>query len=263
MNISSKYVKMNTTSDQAQHLVALSMDKIKNAKGKKAGLNLHRSLLVSTVLFKAKTAIIMAKYNMRCDYQMAPESDDDDDVEYADDGDDQQVPDLDSDVESCDSLAESDGTELVSCDSDDKENSAPTTQWRENNVLSSSTPQGESKQAAADVVKCGKCVKRRLTEVECAVESITKRPCTQSDNVSTSQSDCALQQQQVPHERLDCQQVSNLVDSFHCSFSGLLEQQPQNSAPSTHHALSDAFSSCSTQIKDALAVTSSQLLLSV
>ena len=250
-------------SEQAQHLVALSMNKIQSARGKKAGLNLHRSLLVSTVLFKAKTAIIMAKYNMKCDYQITAD-DTSDAEEYDDDSDDdQQVPDIDTDSESYDTT---DSSEPDICDLDNKENSAPivasTAEWRENNVLSSSSnATGESNQD----IKCNKCVKRRLTEVECAVESITnKRQCTESDGVQSSESD----RQAAAQEPMDCAQVSTLVDSFHCGFSGLLtENQSLNSGgggstASANQGLSDAFSTCSTQIKDALAVTQ-PIMLSV
>ena len=252
------------------------MGKIQNARGKKNGVNLRRSLLVSKVLFRAKTAVIMAKYNLNnYEFEQAPAIDDaSDESDDETDNADQEVPDIAAPAAATDEQPETDtaADDVIAVE-------AEKATWKANNVLT---------QSSENVVVARTCSKRRASEVESAVASIltpspppAKRPCvdvTSPDSTSDS-----------PLEPMDYSsaQVNILVNSFSCGFSGLVtsqhsisencdvtscsssqqrepvsEQSQQNNSSSelsrSHSSLtlSDAFTSCSNQIKDALAVTS-------
>ena len=284
------------TNEQAQRLVAMSLSKIQNARSKRTGLNLQKSLLVSSVLFKAKTAIIMAKYNMKSEYESGSSTeyfddttDDDEEEEQIqgdassmeqqqEDDDAQVVPDLDTDNES-DSCVTDNENIYDYCAEEDKENSPPTTkdisdlnQSVECNTDTVTDLKGNM--SSNTDLRCNKCSKRRLTEVESAVESITKKQCTDEDNVYSSAS-------VTTETPMECgQQMATLVDSFsHCGFSGLLSvnhsynttqssdndatRGSSNSTQGQTGSLSDAFNSCSTQIKESFDTLSSPIMLSV
>lgn len=48
---------------EAQRIVAVSLGKIAASRSTRSGIRLHKSLMVSTMLYKARTVVIMEKFN--------------------------------------------------------------------------------------------------------------------------------------------------------------------------------------------------------
>ena len=261
-------------------LVSMSMSKIQSARAKKTGVNLRRSLLVSKVLFRAKTAVMMAKYNLnRYQLERAPAVEDAaDDIEDSTESEDtteventdQQVPDID-DAPAPPAQAE---PETDSQTDDVEKTKSDSSRWQANNMLTQST---------SDVIGLARCNKRRASEVESAVASILTPPAPKRQCVEQSS-----QEDTQTHTPMDLtsSQVSSLVSQFSCGFtvtslsdsscsrdvaasqqsSELSQASCELSRSQTSLTLSDAFTSCSNQIiiKDALSVTSaSPIALSV
>lgn len=57
--------KPKVVDEQAQHLVEVSVKKLKDIQNPDTGVDLRRYLQVSTVLHKARTANLMAKYGLK------------------------------------------------------------------------------------------------------------------------------------------------------------------------------------------------------
>ena len=67
-------VVMECAVPESQRLIAVSLGKIAASRGQKGGINLHKNLLVATVLHKARTAYMVQHYNKQKLAQVAAES---------------------------------------------------------------------------------------------------------------------------------------------------------------------------------------------
>merc|ERR1711976_415480 len=169
------------------------------------------------------------------------------------------------------------GTDLIN--ESDKENNPPSDCHLDTpevsvdlKVESNSSTLGESQNNM--VTGCQRCGKRRLTEVEAAVESISpskKSKCENDNNnqnyhtLKSSTTDSCNTQASSGGNKAEAMQITSLVHSFSAGFTGLLntdsvpsQQQCDNNtvvsakdSESGHTSASDSLHSCSTQIKEA------------
>ena len=259
---------------EAHKLIALSLNKIACSRRQRGGVNLRKNLMVAGVLFKARTIYIENYHTLEDTSTYRSES-----IETQSDSIEQQT---DSNVveevcqsnESAGNLAceervtSLDSPSIESETEQDKENTPPSIN---SSTVSGSTEYGynteKSTDEVADVKKdnvesdspCTKCSKRRLTEVEAAVDSISpKRP--RSDNVLTELGSNSVSRdsetQTTEPMQTEPTQISNLVNIFNSGFTGLLNSASESCKNQTLLApvstVSDSQQiSCSTQIKEA------------
>lgn len=243
---------------EAQRLMMMSLGKIQGCRQRRGGINLHKSLLVTKVLHRARSVAISenvaAQKEEETEDQCVPEMDikeeeqqqtptstssplpepvRDHEVEDASAGN----PDLDISNEETKDISEYQNKENI-CPSDNKPQNYPV---RESEDFSDS----ESK----DIRPCSRCSKRRLTEVEAAVESISpKKQRIEKD----------FQEYTPEPMQVETTQISNLVNSFSSGFTGLLASESDNtqsheveqSQSSEVQGHTDSLLSCSTQIKE-------------
>lgn len=293
---------MATTVD-AQRLIAMSLGKIHASRVQRGGINLHKNLLVAGVLQKARTVYMVENYTtMPQDKKVDEEEVEEDDVECPSsaEGGDQEVP--------CGGLLpeednthvgdEEEGERLVVGGESDKENSPPSDaphHSMEHNNLERSDSEGavhkpetlaESQFENSNVTGCQRCGKRRLTEVEAAVESIAPSPKksrhSDSENqtldyiplksADSSNSSTNNNSSTVGPTKEQAMQITSLVHSFSAGFTGLLNGAQTSTVDSSqlcggnecssstpkdisgsegHTSASDSLHSCSTQIKEA------------
>ena len=278
---------------EAQQLVALSLGKIAASRATRSGINLHKSLLVSSVLYKARTAILMEKYRASM-------------VDYSDNESDTTSGESDiseeQSLECKEASAPAEGemtdnnnqtgqdgdaySENLENDSEipeDKENVRPSCEFTTPSVevkspLNASCVLGSteniltksSQDSDKEITKCERCTKRRLSSVdgEDSDSSPVKRV-KQDENtpVRSQSSDC-------DEQPMDQTQITHLVDSFNSGFDSLLStpncvsQQVQTctdynigiSPKSQVQGFSEAFSYCSSQIKESFDTLTSPII---
>jgi len=237
---------------EAQRLMMVSLGKIQGCRQQKGGLNLHKSLLVSKVLYRARSV---------CLSETSPTSSPKKQVE-----EDQCVPDLEMQNEQSEKQREPD-THVVDADvhvtqpeqdfdddTQDKENSKPIDSnitANENiseNVLGCKSDNSDNNRPPA-----ARCVKRRLTEVEQAVESISPKKQKLEEN------DCS-------HEPMQVEQISSLVNRFSSGFTGLLATDTDSYSHEPEEedqTVESSLLSCSTQIKESFELLARPIALSV
>lgn len=185
---------------EAQRLITLSLGKIAQSKAKRTGVNLHKNLLVSTVLHKAKNAFYMESYNtmkgsIKVQEPVINESFESDveDVEEDDIIDSSEMEfELETDKEN--SPPERDCSEIVSYESQDSV------------VVKSDSTENES---LSSMKSCGGCKRRR--------ESSDNEECSPSKMSKTGHSDYNCSQSSMDNNS----QISSLVNTFNNGFTGL------------------------------------------
>lgn len=278
-------------------IVSVSLNKIAASRTTRSGINLYKSLMVSTVLYRARTCVIMEKYNgpfsqtkTYAEYSEVTEQSsekeiqttdiDEYDFEETDSSDSgEQINEIkQTDVDEYDSFSQQmvvSVPETPSESSEDKENNA---EPQKNDVIANdSTHKSLSANVlqscentmqnldSKEISKCERCKKRRMTEVESAVDSILpkKTKLNSSEDIS-NESDLKSKP-----EPMDGVQITQLVDSF----TGLLAQSctptpesdqssfyGQNKESFKGHGLSEAFNYCSSQIKECFETLSAPII---
>ena len=234
---------------EAQRLMMMSLGKIQGCRNQRGGINLYKSLLVTKVLYRARSVALTEHASPKKEVEE----------------EDQRVPEVVmSDahvVPAGDDVTQQDDDQ---CDfySEDKENSKP---------VDNSTPHNEPVDTPEDFTdnnkpseRCqspARCVKRRLTEVEQAVESISPKRQKVEDNDT---------QNHPVHEPMQVEQISSLVNRFSSGFTGLLasDSDNYNSEDDTEeegqgHSGESSLLSCSTQIKESFELLARPIALSV
>lgn len=290
---------------EAQKIVAVSLSKIAASRATRSGINLYKSLMVSSVLYKARTVVIMEKYNgpsqpeqespkvpeeqesLESNLQTTDIDDyeDDQDNNSSEESEEEDSEDKencsvseDNEIQQTSKLTQEDNNSKVICNPGNSQTEVlksceNTTQNLDNN----------------EITKCERCTKRRITELDCAVESILPKKFKSSEEQEEKEhynSENQDNEQQSVSEPMEGIQITQLVDSFTgllssaCSNSNqgienssssthVLKSSDQNSflhvsksscSKSTSHGLSEAFNHCSTQIKESYDTLSSPIL---
>lgn len=198
---------------EAQRIISLSLGKIAQSRGRRTGVDLHKNLLVSTVLHKAKNVILLENYTN----SMKPRPKIQEPIFIPDTSDNIG----DSDVSDDEGYAEEtemnspradEVTEMDNCEMD-KENSPPV-EDSSYEIMDLSKSQSE-KDTAENSSSCGGCLKRKRESsdsVNC--DSNVPRKVAKSDSISSQNS---VQQSQSDNGS----QISTLVNIFNTGFSGL------------------------------------------
>lgn len=254
---------MENYNSDAQRLITLSLGKIAASRGQRGGVNLHKSLLVSTILHKARNAYMIENLQVLMESRKASH------VKKATEAnvtpvlaEKQQVNNRvmdENDASSCENnVAGSQSQEpcdprhvTTSQHSDDKENSRPVLSSRSglanNSGENAQTKQNMStdcnqnstssatistttaiKSEGSNCAKC--CVKRRLTvstEEKTDHSSAKKTKCdttnTQDCTTESKHNNNTTTRDNVEPMQTETVQINNLVNSFSSGFGGLVE----------------------------------------
>jgi len=252
---------------EAQRLIALSLGKISQSRQQRGGINLHKNLLVASVLYKARTVFIME--NTRPSRSDSEESSSDEETttvfdRYEKDSSNQGAPVSGTDYQDePDSPASPELDQVVpECDDMDKENSYP-----DNDDTEVFDQENENSEYISISGNCKKCHKRRLTDVDSEYTSHASAP----DSVASKKPRLELAESQRDNQCSPCEQeqsngpeavhITTLVNSFSSGFTGLLNTTDSTSCspkegyvsspPQGQGHSSDSLISCSTQIKEA------------
>jgi hypothetical protein len=249
---------------EAQRLMMVSIGKIQGCRQQKGGLNLYKSLLVTKVLFRARSVVFTenaAQKDEETEDQRVPEI-----VMQHEDESHVEEPEHDS-QDNINNMGHN-----YDFDSQDKENMKP---------VNTSKPQNHPVSGAEDFPvseehqtfdKCARRAKRRLTEVEQAVESIS--PKKQRLEEYDSNKDYS-----EPEQPMQVEQISSLVNRFSSGFTGLLASDSDHVSDNDdfdndvheeecdevqgHSSDSSGLLSCSTQIKESFELLARPIALSV
>ena len=243
---------------EAQRLLMMSLGKIQGCRQQRGGINLYKSLLVTKVLYRARS-IAMNEHTSPSKEQEEQEQQ----VQQPEDeNEDQRVPEMvmhsepDTHVVTEDTeLHDQSRVDYNNEDTEDKENAKPVDSINikpHNEPLSG--PEDFSKSVYQE--KAARRVKRRLTEVEQAVDSISPKK-------------QKLEETQPAHEPMQVD-LSGLVNRFSNSFTGLLNNDSDNysnedtTSEEEGQGHSDSgLHSCSTQIKESFDLLARPIALSV
>lgn len=274
---------------EAQRLITMSMGKIHAARSQRGGINLHKNLLVATVIHKAKTIYMMESYQSIVESKKAvqepqpasqgmdtadkvADSGSHEVLREAPNGGDQIVP----------------GDNLSSCDYDDKENSPPVSdnvsscalqyQQQSDSYLSAQTDSAKDSESSMEQQSCVRCVKRRMTEQDyCENQSSYCNIAGSPTKKGKFESETTEKDQQCQTEPMTPnKQICSLVNSFSSGFTGLLsgslssschEENTQEDSTylsdSQTHSSENSLISCSTQIKEAFETLTRPIALAV
>jgi len=247
---------------EAQRLLMMSLGKIQGCRQQRGGINLYKSLLVTKVLYRARS-VAMNEHSSPRKEEEAQEQPQVQVQQREEENEDQRVPEMiehsepDTHVVTEDTeLHDQSHVDYNNEDTEDKENSKPVDNINNkphNEPLSG--PEDFSKSVYQE--RAARCVKRRLTEVEQAVDSISPKK-------------QKLEEAQPTHEPMQVD-LSGLVNRFSNSFTGLLNSDADN-----HYANEDTTSdeegqghsdnglhSCSTHIKESFELLARPIALSV
>lgn len=268
---------------EAQRLITVSLGKIAASRTQRGGINLHKNLLVASVLHKAKKIYVLENFqqHMMANKIEQPQS------EYTSQITDQETVIATRTIEQCNSSsddvsqlsysARETGSRTEPCVSHaDKENTPPP----ENTVLVGSTclkaepidvcqrsgpDENNRTKAKSQVTKsdsmssgyvisesdCRKCVKRRLSgqEVNNDDASVSKK-IRSEDSYFSEQTTTQCEAMQ-----LDSPQMTSLVSIFNHGFSGLCNGSLDMCSDKTHHHVTaltphqdNTISSCAIQV---------------
>lgn len=273
------------TCTDAQRLIAMSLGKIAVSRTQRGGANLHRSLLVSHVLHKARTAFMMENFQAMLQARQAQQHQQYEQPEEQD----QVVPEVVEQQPSAPATPQpqaanfpnpalreaqtqpsfpnpalrevqpqpGDTRPVCVQEEDDKENSPPSVTQDSNSYKDSNNKEDKDNNKE---VSCAKCtVKRRLASSPCQPSSQDITPTSSGSErdseppsckrVKTEQSPCHVPSSSSTEPepmQTESVQISNLVHRFNSGLSGLLScSNSQNCNP-------DNSSSCATQIVDSV-----------
>lgn len=232
---------------EAQRLIAVSIGKIQTSRAQRGGPNLHKSLMVSAVLHKARTQIMMDNFQAML---QARRQNGDSPSAYSKPVAQQQPPVAATPTEIEATLPTQAGQ--ATCYSENKENEENTSSqqvstrdcvYTDCKVLSENTSGNklcsESTTTLESAEDCGKCLKRRLTD---AVSESFDNACKRAKCDSESDSNTST------HEPMDCSQISSLVNRFNTGLSGLLTPNSTVQGEITQGHCDSLVSSCATEL---------------
>ncbi|XP_013415754.1 immediate early response gene 5-like protein [Lingula anatina] len=223
---------------EAHRLITVSLGKIAQCRQQRGGVNLHKSLLVTKVLYKARTAYMMqnfrevvdsktrtAKTHSSSEKQVSKSKSAETTLQV------QIHPTPAGNAAPCDS--ESAGCISPSETHEDKENIPPAQEMSaetkdsfensdENMISKESSLDNKSDVDNNADSECAKCVKRRLSETELAVDSISP--------VKRSKFCDAETQVDTEPMQTETTQISNLVNIFSSGFTGLISNSHNNNS---------------------------------
>lgn len=266
-------MKSGKMATEAQRLMVLSLGKIHGCRQQRGGINLYKSLLVSKVLYRARSIAIAENSSPRKEQEEEDEGD-------------QRVPEIvmkpdDSsnvtgvrDIEPLSPSHEEEnaGNTITSgdmpvhkqCDDSydyDKENVRPQSNIPQNYPVHSPEDFADSPESDnGSIDQRSRCVKRRMTEVEKAVESISPKKQRIDNNYD--------QQYRSEPMQVETTQITTLVHRFSSGFTGLLATDSDNTqchedSSSEVQGHADSLLSCSTQIKESFELLARPIALSV
>jgi len=226
---------------EAQRLMMVSLGKIQGCRQQKGGLNLYKSLLVTKVLYRARSVCLSETASPKKEVE-----------------EDQCVPDLEMESGPDTHVVDVHEDHVTQPEQDfddtqDKENAKPV----DNNItlneqVKASENMLDNKQDN-NRPQAARCVKRRLTEVEQAVDSITPKK-------------QKLEESECQHEPMQVEQISSLVNRFSSGFTGLLATETDsysNDSEEEDQTVESSLLSCSTQIKESFELLARPIALSV
>ena len=279
---------------EAHQLIALSIRKIAASRGQRGGVNLHKNLLVASVLFKARHVFLaegntfgaVQSYETQAEEPLQVNSSPMNDCEADDEQEDVPHCDVQSEesAESHDNVSycqESvvaehsecqDSMEVTNTEMDfDKENSPPppVTTRVDVTVTMNVVPETcENEQLSS----CAKCTtKRRLTEDGENNTSHYKRARTYQNEGVTQQQAEDTQRHVACNTGPECTQrvqMNSLVHRFNTGLTGFLssardhvvQDHHKSTEKDSHGLCSNNVTSCSTQIKEAFETLSRPVL---
>ena len=249
---------------EAQRLMMMSLGKIQGCRQQKGGINLYKSLLVTKVLFRARSVVYTENAARQQEEELekepvvenvVPEEVEPVEEQPQHDSADQEVPDISPDhIE--------DNQNDFDDFSQDKENLKPMDNKPQNHPVS----EPEDFSDCEESQKCSRRNKRRLTEVEQAVESISpKKQRLEEDDA-----------QEYEEQPMQVEQISSLVNRFSSGFTGLLASESVDNGSDSdnedndateegqgHSSDSSSLLSCSNQIKESFELLARPIALSV
>ena len=200
---------------EAQRIISLSLGKIAQSRGRRTGVDLHKNLLVSTVLHRAKNVILLENYTnsvksrpkLQEPIYIPDTSDNSDDSDISDD--EGYAEETEMSCPRVDEVCEMDNNGEI-----DKENSPPVEDYSYE-IMDLSKSQEYEKDTAENSSSCGGCLKRKRDHSDSVnSDSNVPRKIAKSDSISSQNS---VQQSQSDNGS----QISTLVNIFNTGFSGL------------------------------------------
>lgn len=236
--------------EQAQRLIAMSLGKIAASRSQRGGANLHKSLLVSTVLHKARTTIMMESFQAMMQQRKA-QMEASQQVEISDERPPTPAP-------AYMAAETAERTEEPQWNKENSSHSEPRKDYHNMMVADRPTPLQQSSvdnmPLANNNNNCAKCLKRRSSEIlegeisakRCKYESdceLSQDMNSRADCVFSSENDISSSELSTPEPmQTDPVQITTLVHRFNSGLSGLLSQ--------ASHANDQQYTSCCTQVKD-------------
>lgn len=236
----------------------MSLGKIQGCRQQRGGINLYKSLLVTKVLYRARSVALSENAAQK----------------QEEEAEDQRVPEVvmqqeeETHVEEVETADSTDNSSAhknsydYDFSSQDKENMKPVNTSKPQNHPVSGAEDFSDSEENQTIDKCSRRTKRRLTEVEQAVESITpkKQKLEEYDSEDYTEP-----------EPMQVEQISSLVNRFSSGFTGLLASDSDNnetheetsSEVQGHSTDSSGLLSCSTQIKESFELLARPIALSV
>ncbi len=266
---------------EAERLISMSMGKIHASRSQRGGINLHKNLLVATVLHKARTVYMMESYNsMMRARKSDSEGTEEPSVSQLMDTTTPSVqaseqPHVTPDSTHAAGAEEAQNGDVEQPAQDNKENSPPAREsCRETSQSSKQTGEVSESSMELGEQNCGRCAKRRLTEIADSSNvqntSVAPAPSKKAKLDSGEYQSVGYQDQQCQTDAPvpNTTQITNLVHSFSSGFTGLLSgsltavPSPQQcdleegedsvfSDSQSSHSSDTGLISCSTQIKEA------------
>lgn len=249
-----------TMTAEAHRLIKVSLGKIATCRSQRGGINLHKSLLVSKILYKARTAYMMQNLQTVASKNIEKQQKSKVEIKEEKKTTKNTLAGTENSA-ACDRVREEAlsrvtmpvaSPETVA----DKENTPPkdlqNTEMISNTHEKDSTTVNLSKNSESDCTKqptdlitgcanSNRHLKRGRSETELAVESISpkKAKCESCDAETQVTDTCEPMQAETT-------QISNLVNIFSSGFSGLISKCEENKKD-----LEKSDNSCSSQLKEA------------
>lgn len=251
--------------DSPQRLIAVSLGKIAASRGQRGGPQLRKSLLISTLLHRARSTVMLENYQMMVDNQH-------DEPDFEDHEGQQEEA-----IESCPSIPQpnvwaspveiTQDYEITSdTQEEDNESAEPTyislqtvrsSKLSSDNILKDKDINSELSGPLSDI-SCARCTKRRIAD---CYESGYESDSYNSDSDDDTYSSCAFSKrlrldsessEMSENSHADTQntsQISNLVNRFNSGLSGFLGGHVTACTPEDN-------SSCANQVSKELGALS-------
>lgn len=249
---------------EAHRLISMSLGKIAASRGQRGGASLHKNLLVSTVLYKARTAFMMENFQAMVAAKKARE------VDATNPLSEPPRPATPAPaILSVPNPAQGRPEETTTL-CKNKENTPPSGAEQQQNkgmaaISDNSTMNTENASPSDKENSCAKCLKRRFSDAQVqpgsdsqeTLSPLRERECVpnkrakcdsniESDSQNTQQDTSSNGPEPMQTESV---QITNLVTRFNSGLSGLLGNSGSNGDNLNGQSPCDSFvSSCATQV---------------